>query len=174
MEIKKVFKKPYVFWLLGIFILYFALNIYLSKFYITLQYIPYYLKTLNWFVLLLSFIFSVSIAFLVALNMVFGYIVYKDKEKKKTNTPVTALGALGGLSTGICSACVGSVFPSVFGLFGITLSWAALPFRGAEVQAVLILLLGANLYYLKNSSSSHRSEGILNKNEKPREVKNSP
>lgn len=154
MEIKTAFQKPYIFWILGISLLYFALNIFLSKFYVTVQYIPQYFETLNWVLLFLSFLLSVGIAFLVAVNMVFGYLVYHEKkncEKKKLHASLPVFGAVAGLSTGICSACVGSVFPAVFGLFGVTLSWAALPFKGAEVQGVLIALLGANLYYLNKN-----------------------
>lgn len=169
MEIKIAFQKPYIYWLIGIFLLYFSLNIFLSKFYITVQYLPYYLDSIDWLLLLLSFIFSVSIAFLVALNMILGYHVYK--ERKKTSASLTALGAVGGMSTGICTACVGSVFPA---LFGITLSFSALPFKGAEVQALFIIFLGVNLYFLKNPIFSLRSKGIFNEKKKTKTGEKSP
>lgn len=72
--------------------------------------------------------------------------------KRKKNIQATALagaGTVGGLATGVCSACVASVFPFFFGIFGITISFAALPFQGLEVQLTLILLLIGNLYYMQ-------------------------
>lgn len=161
--IKECFKRPYVFWLIGIMLFYIAINVVISQFYITAQYIPYYFEQINWSSLILSATLSISIAFLVALNMVIGYIYYQrqmratdgtGETKKicfgkatKTSTAITTFSSLGGFATGICSACT-SVFPFLLSSSGITLTWTALPFKGLEIQGLLIILLIFNVYYI--------------------------
>lgn len=154
MKIKNVLAKPYIFWVAGIFSGYMFLNIILTKFYITIQYIPYFLDTILWGNFILSVLFSLSIGILISINTVLTYFNYKEAVERKKNiqtAAVTGAGTIGGLATGICSACVASVFPFFFSIFGITISFASLPFQGLEIQTLVIAILGINLYYIQRT-----------------------
>lgn len=144
----KALQKPYIYWTIGIFLIYTALNIWLSKFYITIKDLSNFVGTINWADLTISIILALSIGLLVAFNIIYAYIKYKPHRQVKTTT-ATCIGTITGLSTGVCAACVTSVFPTLAGLFGVTISWAALPFRGTEIQILTILLLGITLYVLR-------------------------
>ena len=144
---KRVFKKPYIYWVIGIFLVYSALNIIISQFYITVQYIPYYLKTINWSELILGAIFSLVIGVLISINMVYTYIRYKERKKYKAEGALTCAATIGGLATGVCSACVAGLIPLIFSLLGVSSSWGALPFKGLEVQALVIAVLLISLYW---------------------------
>ncbi len=141
----------------GVALLYITVTVLVSKFYVTVQYIPYFVDTINWFQLLLSVLLTAVIGLLLGLNVALLSLVYQEYKHKKacsttglgTTASVTSIGAVGGVATGVCSACVASVFPALFGLFGITLSWGALPFQGLEIQAGIVALLTANGYYLQ-------------------------
>lgn len=146
---KKIIQKPYVYWLIGIFIVYLALNIYISEFYETAKYLRVYASQVHWEKLILGMIFTIVIAGLVAVNSVYGYLRYKQRQQIKRSGVIACAGAIGGLATGVCSSCVVSVFPLILGLFGITFSWAALPFQGLEIQALIIILLGLSLWWMK-------------------------
>ncbi|MBI2498806.1 hypothetical protein HYV88_01030 [Candidatus Woesearchaeota archaeon] len=146
--IKQVFKKPYLYFFILIFLVYLTLNVIISQFYITIQYIPKYLETINWLELILSGIFSLIIGILISISAVLVYIKYKERKKIKKQTFLASLGTIGGFSTGICSACVAGLFPLIFSLFGISFSFLSLPFKGMEIQLLIILILTSNLYFL--------------------------
>ena len=149
---KIIFTKPYLFWLIIIFVFYIALAVILSKFYINFKYIIYYLTTINWTYFLISIIFTLIIGFLVALNLVYSYIKYKQHKEFKKETAVTCFGTIGGLSTGVCPVCVSGLFPFLLGTFGISFTYAILPFKGLEIQFLVILVLVTNLYFLHRRS----------------------
>ncbi len=151
MNMKRLIHKPYLYWVVGIFLVYLALNIYLSQFYITARYLSIYASQLNWGKLLLGMLFTVLIAALVAANSVSGYIRWKERQSVKKAGAIACVGSIGGLATGVCSSCVASVFPLVLGLFGVSFSWASLPFQGLEVQGLLVVLLSVGLYGLWRS-----------------------
>ncbi len=138
-------------------LLYISVTVVVSKFYVTVQYIPYFMDTINWLQLIFSVALTLTIGILVGVNVVLLYLVYHEHKNKQkcsvtglgTTASVTGVGALGGVATGVCSACVVSIFPALFGLFGITLSWGALPFQGLEVQAGIAALLLGNTFYLR-------------------------
>lgn len=147
------------FWIIAVVaLLYVSVTVVVSKFYVTVQYIPYFMDTMNWLQLLLSVALTLTIGILLGLNVVLLYLAYQEYNKQKcgatglgTTASVTSVGALGGVATGVCSACVASIFPALFGLFGVTLSWGVLPFQGLEVQIGIVALLTANGYYLQNN-----------------------
>ena len=144
---KRLLKKPYAYCVIGIFLLYTASNIIISQFYITVQYIPYYLNTINWGELILGTIFSLSIGILISINMVYTYIKYKERKKYKAEGALTCAATIGGLATGVCSACDAGIIPLIFSLLGISFSWGALPFKGLEVQALVIVVLLISIYW---------------------------
>lgn len=138
-------------------LLYIIITVVVSKFYVTVQYIPYFMDTINWAQLLLSVVLTLAIGILLSINVILLYLIYKDYKNKKqtcsmtdlgTTASVTSVGAFGGVATGVCSACVVSIFPWLFGLFGVTISFGALPFQGLEIQGGIVALLSANGYYL--------------------------
>ena len=146
---KKIIQQPYIYWTLGIFILYLSLNIYLSDFYETAKYLGIYASQVHWGKLILGMFFTITISALVSFNSIYGYIRYKEHQQIKKSGIIACVGTIGGLATGVCSSCVVAVFPLVFGLFGISLSWASLPFQGLEIQALVIILLSLSLWWLK-------------------------
>ena len=148
---KRIFQKPYLYWVIVIFFIYMAINIFVSQFYITLQYIPYYLKTIHWGELILGAIFSLTIGILVAINMVYTYIRYKERKKYKAEGALTCAATIGGLATGVCSACVAGIVPLIFSLLGLSFSWLSLPFRGMEIQVFVIAMLLLGLYWSARS-----------------------
>lgn len=137
---KEIFKKPYIYWFLGIFIFYLALSILVSGFYNTLPLIIIYAKTVNWLKLGISLILTLVIGFLVALNGVLVYIKYKERKKCK-GVGIASTGAVGGLAVGVCPLCVTGIFPLILGMLGISFSFAFLPFQGIEVQVLVALIL---------------------------------
>lgn len=145
---KRVFKKPYVYWFAAIFIAYLVLLVYISEFYVTIQYLPYYLNTINWVEFGASIFLSLGIASLVAVNGVYGYIRWKERRVAKEGALVCA-GGMGGFAAGVCPACVTSVLPFFFGVFGVSFSWASLPLRGFEIQLITLAILVGSLYLLK-------------------------
>lgn len=157
-----LFQKKDIITVTAIALLYIIVTVVVSKFYVTVQYIPYFMDTINWAQLLLSTVLTISIGILLGVNILFTYLLYKNYRKLRkeatcemtltglgTTASVTGLGALGGVATGVCSACVASIFPTLFGLFGITISWGALPFQGLEIQIGIVALLLVNGYYLR-------------------------
>lgn len=147
---KNLFKKPYVFWIITIFLSYTILNFYISGFNNTFVLILKYASTVNWLELIISIIFSLTIGILVALNSVLVYVKYKERQKCKNQTVLAGLGAIGGLATGFCPLCITGLFPLILSMIGITFSFASLPFKGIEVQFGIIIILFISYKYLKN------------------------
>ncbi len=128
-------------------LVYISITVWISDFYTTLTTIPYYLSSINWLELGTSILFTISIGVLIAANAVLSYSKYTAHKKIKTQSTATCIAAIGGISTGVCPACLGGLVPVIASSFGITLSWTALPFRGLEVQAGIIALLGGTLIW---------------------------
>jgi len=146
---KRVLKKPYIYWTIAIFIVYMLLNILISGFYSTIQLIFIYARTVNWSELIISVLLSLIIAGLVAINAVYSYILYKERKKCIEGNTLTGIGTLGGLMAGVCPLCVTGLFPLIFGIFGLSFSLASLPFKGLEIQVLAIAVLLYSLYLLK-------------------------
>src|SRR3989338_4121608 len=95
-----LFKKPYIYWIVLIFITYTALNIIFSGFYNTIKLIIIYANTVDWLKLGVSIILTLAIGFLVAVNSVIAYIKYKERKKCKEGIATAGVGTLGGLIVG--------------------------------------------------------------------------
>ena len=147
--IKTVFKRPFIYFFFLIFFLYLFLTIIISQFYVTIQYIPLYLETIQWWKLIVSGFFTLTIGFLVALNSLLLYLHFKQQKNIKKQSIIASIGTLGGFATGVCSACVAGVFPFLLGIFGISFSFLSLPFQGMEIQILVILLFTMNIYFLE-------------------------
>ena len=145
---RQLFKRPYLYWVIGIFIFYLTLNVLFSEFYVTIKYIPFYLGQIHWAELLLSVFFVLVIAALVAMNSVTAYLKYQERKNVKKGTALSCLATVGGMATGVCPACVTGLFPLILSTFGVTFSWGMLPFKGLEVQVFVIGVLGVSFYLL--------------------------
>lgn len=143
-----LFRRPYIFAVLSVFFIYLVLAFSVSGFYNTLPLIFKYAQTVNWIELGISLIFSLIIGALVSLNIVVVYIKNKERRRCNQEGTLTAIGTAGGLAAGICPLCVTGLFPLILGLFGITFTFASLPFKGLEVQVVSILLLSLSFWML--------------------------
>ena len=148
-KMKRVFKKPYIFWLIGIFLIYLALNISLSGFYNTIPLIIKYSQTVNWFKLITSLILTLAIASFVATNSILVYIQYKERKNFKKETALTSISTAGGLITGVCPLCVTGLVPLLLSAFGISFSFASLPLQGIEIQILVLALLSMTFLQLK-------------------------
>ena len=145
---RQIFKQPYVYFVLGVFSLYIALAIIIGGFplilFTALRYAPLGTRIQ----IALSITFSIIIAGLVACNAVSAFIQYQRRNRVGNANALTGLGSLGGLAAGICPACISGLLPIVLGFFGVSFSFAVLPFQGLEVQAILVILLAWNYRYL--------------------------
>lgn len=149
---KEIFHKPYVYWLIILFLGYIILNMWISGFYETIPLIIAYANTVNWMKLGISLLLTVFIGVLVALNGVLVYIKYKERQTCKEGVALTSAGSVGGLVVGVCPLCITGIVPLVFGFFGITFSFASLPLQGIEIQLVVIVILSVSLYLLDNKN----------------------
>lgn len=145
---KKIFKKPYAYWTIGLFVVYLSLAVYFSEFYKTVQYIPYYTNTIKWPELITSIIFTITIGALVSINTVYAFTKFQERKNIYKQGTTTCIAAVGGFATGVCPACVTGLFPLAMGTLGISFTWGLLPFKGLEVQAFIIAILGVSLYFL--------------------------
>lgn len=148
---KILFKKPYIFWLIALFFIYIVLNILFSGFYDTIQSILIYYKTLDWFKLGVSILLTVIIGILVSLNSVSFYIKYKERKnfkKCKEAGVLGGIGSIGSLITGVCPLCVTGLIPLILSLFGISFSFAILPFQGIEIQVLIAIILSISLWMM--------------------------
>ncbi|MEM3091736.1 MAG: hypothetical protein QXD05_01245 [Candidatus Pacearchaeota archaeon] len=124
-----------------IFILYLILDVFISGFNDTIPIIIAYSATVDWLKLGISLILTLSIGFLVAINGVYIYILYKERKKCKEGKILAGTGTVGGLVIGVCPLCVTGLFPLIFGLLGLSFSFASLPFQGIEIQILIIIIL---------------------------------
>jgi len=151
-KMKIPFKRPYIYWIFGIFVLYLILNILFSGFYDTIPLVIFYFKTVDWFKLGVSLILTLLIGFFVAVNSVLVYILYKRKKECKNGVAAAGAGGIGGLIVGVCPLCVTGLFPLVLGALGISFSFGTLPFQGIEIQILVLGVLIWGYWILKNKN----------------------
>lgn len=146
---KSLFKKPYVYFVILIFLIYIALNVILSGFYNTIPLILKYAATVNWLKLVISILLTLAIGIFVSLNLVLVFIKYNERRKCRKESLLTGAGLVGGIATGVCPLCVAGIFPLLLSLFGISFSFASLPFQGVEIQLLVLILLIVGFVNLK-------------------------
>ncbi|KKQ20398.1 MAG: hypothetical protein US35_C0040G0012 [Parcubacteria group bacterium GW2011_GWA2_37_10] len=145
---KTLLKKPYIYFVILIFLVYLSLNVILSGFYNAIPLILVYAKTLNWFKLSISIFLTLIIGALIAFNSVLIYVKYKERRKCKKELTLSSAGAIGGLVTGVCPLCVTGLIPLILGFIGVSFSFASLPFQGIEVQVLVVIILFVSLINL--------------------------
>ena len=147
-KMKILFKKPYIYFVILIFLVYLSIDIILSGFYNTIPLILVYAKTLNWIKLGISLFLTLIIGTLIAFNSVLIYIKYKERKNCKKEISLSSVGAVGGFITGVCPLCVTGIIPLIFGFLGVSFSFAGLPFQGVEIQVLIVIALFVSLINL--------------------------
>ena len=148
MKIREIFQKPYIYFVVLIFLVYLLVNILISGFYDTIPLIIVYAKTVNWLELAISIILSLFIGILVAMNAVFVYVKYKERKKCAGSATLGGIGIIGGLATGVCPLCITGIFPLLLGVLGVSFSFASLPLKGIEIQVLVVFVLVISLLFL--------------------------
>lgn len=148
---KLLFKKPYIYFIILIFLAYLGINVLLSGFYNTIPLILVYAKTVNWFKLGISLFLTLLIGILIALNSVLIYIKYRERKRCKKEITLSSAGAVGGLVAGVCPLCITGLIPLILGLVGISFSFASLPFQGIEIQVLVVAILLISLVNLSKN-----------------------
>ncbi len=147
-EIKKVLRKPYLFFTIIIFIVYLALNIFISGFYKNLPLLFIYASTVSWLKLGVSLILTIIIGLLVSVTSVLTYIKYKERKDCGKEAVISGVGGVGGLIVGVCPLCITGLSQLILGLFGAGFTFASLPFQGIEFQFGVVVILMISLYFL--------------------------
>lgn len=145
---KRFFSRPYVYWFISIFVGYLILDIIFSGFYNTIPLIIIYASTVNWLKLGVSLLLTLIIGLLVSLTAVFSYIKYKERKECRKGAALAGIGGVGGLIAGVCPLCITGIFPLLLSLFGISFSFASLPFQGIEIQILVVVILFVSLWIL--------------------------
>ena len=79
--IKRIFRKPYIFFTVGIFLIYLSINFFTSGFYKTIKLVLIYAQTVNWIGLSISLLLTILIGLLVAINAMTAFVKYKERKK---------------------------------------------------------------------------------------------
>ena len=134
---KAIFKKPFVFYFIFIFLAYVGLNLFINKLYISLSTLT---NLALWFLIPFVFFTFLLVPFLVALTINLSIIRFKEASPgskikgKESGLAPTGVGVFAGVLGGACPGCFVGLFPAVLGFFGITASLSILPFYGLEIQ----------------------------------------
>ena len=136
-----LFKKPYIFYFIFIFLTYIGINILINQTFVTLPVIfNLYRKKF-----LIPFLFFNFLLLPSLIALTINLSIIKFKESKALNTKkgggFTFLGIFGGFLGGACPGCFVGLFPAFLGLFGVTASLSVLPLYGLEIQMVSIVFL---------------------------------
>ncbi len=144
-RIKKVIlKKPYIFYFIGIFLAYVAVNLIINKLYVNLE---VFTSFALWFRIPFLFFNFLLIPSLVALTINLSILRFKEAGFGK-HTGAAGFGIFGGVLGGACPGCFVGLFPAVLGLFGITATLSILPLFGLELQILSAALLTTAIFLL--------------------------
>ena len=134
---RAILEKPYIFYFIGIFLIYIAINLIVNQLYVNLS---VFTSLVLWFRIPLILFGFLLIPVLVALTINLSIIKFREMRqvKGKSSGGFTFLGMFGGVLGGACPGCFVGLFPAFLGLFGITASLSILPFYGLEIQAASI------------------------------------
>lgn len=98
----------------------------------------------------LSALTTVSISFLVGVNVVLMFFLYRRQKRSMTRGSVatTSLGALFGMFSVGCAACGSLILTSFLGVVGGAGILTFLPLRGQEIGIFGVLILGYTTFLL--------------------------
>ena len=89
-------------------------------------------------------VFSFMAALAITLHL-YKFETFKDQKIGKSS--IGLAGGVIGMFTSACSVC----YPLVLTLMGIPTAFAILPFGGAEIQIISVLLLLLSIYFITKS-----------------------
>ena len=152
-----IITRPYIYSIFLVFFGYLTLNVIVNQVYITAP----TLLTNNLKIIIPYLIFTIFIAFLVALNVNLTIKKFKDLKQINKESGLTFIGIFGGVLGGACPSCFVGLFPAFLGVFGITASLSTLPFFGIEILVgsiifliiAVILLTKDNVCKIRNNSN---------------------
>ena len=139
-----IMKRPHVFYFIGIFLAYIALNLIINKFYETTNIFKTFVL---WFIIPFLFFNFLLIPFLVAFTINLSVLRFKEAGFG-SHTGATGFGIFGGILGGACPGCFVGLFPAFLGLFGVTASLSVLPLYGLELQILSAALLITAVIFL--------------------------
>lgn len=148
LRLAALFKPPFLYGMLFVFVAYMILLYAFGNFPTTLHLALLYAPLWTRFELAVSLFFSLAIAALIACNVVLAYRHYRERKRCHSAAVVTGAGTLGGFAAGLCPVCLSGLLPLVLGIFGVSFSLVALPFKGMELQVLVIVVLSLNLRHL--------------------------
>lgn len=148
---RMVFRLPYVYATLSLFVAYLALLYAFGNFPTTLHLALLYAPFVTRVELAVSLLFSLAIAALVACNVVLAYARYRERKQCHGAAAVAGAGTLGGFAAGLCPVCISGLLPLILGVFGVSFTLAALPFKGMELQVLVIFVLVLNMRHLSQT-----------------------
>jgi len=150
---KAVFGKPYRYYFIVVFLLFFAFNIWVNQTYLTGPEVLFHSYRVSFLIPFL--LFNFLIVLLVPLVVNLSIMKFKDLKEVSTATggSVGILGIFSGLLGGACPGCFVGLFPAFLGLFGITASLSVLPFYGLEIQVLSIVLLMISVWLLTRETT---------------------
>ncbi len=141
---KAIFKKPYVFYFIGIFLAYITINLIVNQLYVTLD---VFTSLVLWFRIPFLFFNFLAIPFLVALTINLSILRFNEAGFGK-HTGAAGFGIFGGIIGGACPGCFVGLFPAFLGIFGVTASLSVLPLYGLELQLLSAALLTSAVFLL--------------------------
>jgi hypothetical protein len=151
---KRLLKRPYIYWVIGIFISYISANLLISEYYKEFSLKNgFYCAASGHNGYIINIIFAVIIGALISLNAVLAFIKFRERQKCRSQVAATSIGAVAGVATGFCPVCVTGLVPLIFSFIGVSFSFASLPFNGLEIQTTVALILAISLYSLSKKSS---------------------
>jgi len=154
---KLLTKSPYIYIFLVLFVAYFGFVSYITDFWTTLGVALLYADKFNWYALVFSFALSIIISAFVGINGSYLYYGIRLRKGCKKSSIAATTGAVAGMAVGVCPICVGGILPLLLGIFGVSFSFAVLPFNGIEVQlAVIALLIFSYLNLKKKTTKQER------------------
>lgn len=137
---RAILERPYVFYFIGIFLVYIGINLFINQTYVNLPILTTYAR---WFFIPFVLFTFLLIPGLVALTLNLSIIKFREMRlmKAKGGGGFGFVGVFGGILGGACPGCFVGLFPAFLGLFGITATLSILPFYGLEIQAASAGLL---------------------------------
>jgi hypothetical protein len=152
---KFLIRKPFIFYFIGIFLLYLIALFLVSDFGSTLFLALQYIETVKWGKLALSVLLSLLIGIFIAINSCYLIKEYTRRRKCREGTVLTSVGVIAGLSVGVCPLCVGGLLPLLLGFLGVSFSFGVLPWQGLEVQLIVLGVMVYTTYmFIKKKQTS--------------------
>lgn len=144
------FKPPYSYFLPSFTLFYLLLSSIINKFHIVL---PTYFKSNLWIaipILILNIL--VGVFFAATINLLI--FRYKEQKTLRKEAGLAPVGLFVGILGGLCPGCFAGLFPSIFALFGVTITLTQLPLFGAEFLLGAMIIMGIGIYILANPQIS--------------------